>query len=66
MLLTAYVAQISDQPQTLTLSMSQGDASGFAVVTSGGKVQPLSGKVTLTVAPGEDSVGFTLLNNIAA
>ncbi|MGA7180289.1 MAG: hypothetical protein WBX11_11965 [Thiobacillaceae bacterium] len=60
--LTAYVTTISDTPQTLTLSLSQGDPTAFAVDTGHGLVAFNNNAVTLTVAPGDDSVSFSLVN----
>ncbi|MGA7180291.1 MAG: hypothetical protein WBX11_11975 [Thiobacillaceae bacterium] len=60
--LTAYVSAISDSPQTITLSLAQGDPTAFAVDTGHGLVAFNNNAVTVTVAPGNDSVSFSLVN----
>ena len=61
---TAYVAALSDTPQQVTINMSQGDPSGFAIDTGNG-LQAFNGGWNLTVAPGEDSVTFGSVNTSA-
>ncbi len=62
---TAYVSALSDTPQQVTINMSQGDPSGFAIDTGNGLQAFSGGSVILTVAPGEDSVTFGLVNTSA-
>ncbi len=62
---TAYVSALSNTPQQVTINMSQGDPSGFAIDTGNGLQAFSGGSVILTVAPGEDSVTFGLVNTSA-
>jgi Ca2+-binding RTX toxin-like protein len=60
---TAYVSAISTNAQQITLTMTQGDPTGFAVDTGNGVVQFNSdGTVTLTIPAGQDSATFGLIN----
>ena len=59
---TVYLAAASDVAQTLTLGLTGADPGAFAADEGSSVVSFASGTVTLTVAPGQDSVTFGLVN----
>ena len=59
---TIYASSISDQPQTVTLALTGGNASAFAIDTGDNLLPFSSGGVTLTIPAGADSVTAALVN----